>query len=163
MDIMRFSDCVEKDPSKAEVLLLFSEAALGAARLDRDRETQALLPLNPAFVCGRELEEVLDDGTCQSIIASLGAGIVIPGYPEIFDITKLRYGKVILITEQGEAGSRLRNEVLQFFSTYMRPLIDAGHLFVTGTSLKPGFKQEVVVQNILDPATRSLRVVVDKG
>lgn len=157
---MTLNDCVAKDPSQAELLLLGSKAFYDAARLDRDRMTQALIPLNPNFVYQEELIDTLENDDCLSIMASLGAGIVISDCAvETFDISKLRYGKVILVTEQGEAGNRLRNEVLRFFSTYMRPLIDAGHVFVPETALQPGFTQQEFIDHVLNPEVRALRAI----
>ena len=158
-------DCIVKDLSQAELILLGSEAAYEAARNDRDRVTQAILELDPSFVCREEWIDVLETEQCLSLIAALGVGILRPGAApavnaKLFDIEKLRYGKVIIVTERGEVGRKMRNEVIRFFLRYMHPLVDAGHVFVLESSLEPGFTQKEFVDGILNPVTRKLKVVL---
>ncbi len=159
---MWLNDCIIKDPSQLELLIFGSEAAYSAAKLDRDRNSQAILDIGPTFTIAEELFEVLDSDQCKSIIASLGAGIVFPGR-EVeggsFNIANLRYHKVIIVSEMCEAGRDFRIEVLRFFFTYMRPLIVYGHIFVLERSLEQGFTQQEFVEHVLDPVTRRLRVI----
>src|SRR4051812_5855712 len=112
---MSLSDCVSKDSSKAELLLLLSDPAYAAAREDRSRMTQAILPIDPSFTLGEEIDEVLDNEQVQQIISAIGIGIMFPfEYPTdsqvSFRMRHLRYAKIILATEEGEIERRVQND-----------------------------------------------------
>jgi hypothetical protein len=123
-----------------------------------------------SFALSDEIVEVLLDDQCQSLMAALNIGVVFNDHSvkvndrmKLFNIERLRYENVILITEQDEAGNRLRNVLIQFFLTYMRPLVRAGHIFVLEYLLRPGFTQEEFGEIVINPVTRRLSVVVDGG
>jgi len=138
-----------------------------AAKIGRDRFTQAILPIEQTFVLNQDVIEVLVDEQCQSLIAVLGVGVQLreqfsnesESVGQMFNIEKLRYEKIIIVTEQDEAGIRLRNELKRFFLTYMRPLVSAGHLVVLEEQLRHGFTQEEFYENVLSIGTRQLKIV----
>ncbi len=132
---MNLHDCVSKNSSQTELLLVFSEAAYEAAKLGRDRMTQAALPIDRSFILEEEMADALGNDVCQSLIAALGTlwGIVLVraygSLERLFDITKLRYGKIILVTEQGQLGRRASNEVLRF--QLRASVIDGGYMLMS--------------------------------
>lgn len=150
---MKLSDCVLKVPSETELHLVFSEKAFELARLNRDRLTQAILQVDPNFALSQDPYEVLENETCQSIWSSLGVGILLPGAGEAtFDITKLRYEKVILAAEDGQTP----HELLRFFLTYLHPVLKDGHIMVPGVPLEEGFTQAEFCDHILNRHARQL-------
>jgi DNA gyrase subunit B len=156
-------DCVSKNSSQTELLVVVSGAAYEAAKIDRDRMTQAILPIDQLYKFEEDLIDVLSNDVCMSLFAALGVGIVFGGNhvssERTFDITKLRYGKIIVVREEGILGRRASNEVLRFLFRYMRPLIDGGHTFVPETPLKTAFRQNDFVEHILNSVTRRLRII----
>ena len=160
---MNLHDCVSKDSSRTELLLLCTEGAYEAARIDRDRMTQAIMPISSSFVLQEGLIEVLDNDVCQSLIAAIGVGIVLRGTDEfaekLFDVAKLRYGKVIVVNQQAEPGRGASREVLRFFFRHMRPLIDGERLLALETPLEAKFTQNEFVERVLNPGTRTLKIV----
>lgn len=159
----QLSDCVLQDPSQREILLFFSEAARDSARIDRSRLAQALLSIDELFKFGDDVSEVLDDDNVKLMIAAIGVGICLPVHnPALFDITKLRYHKIIIVAEETESGNRVRDEVIRFIATYLNPLIVAGHVQVPQPSVNPGFTQEEFAQVILNPDTRRLKILTSE-
>ncbi|MDR3689685.1 MAG: hypothetical protein P4L46_09935 [Fimbriimonas sp.] len=163
---MKLYDCVSKNSPLVELLIVFSEAAYEAARIGRDCMTQAILPIDRSFFLEDELAEVLDNDESQSLIAAIGVGFVLAdsyaSMERTFDITKTRYGKIIVVTQQGKLECRASNEVLRFFFTYMQPLIDGGHVYVLEAPLELAFAQSEFVAQVLNSQTRRLRIVNSK-
>lgn len=123
----KLADCSEQEVDKCEVYLVEGDSAGGTAKGGRDRRFQAILPLRGKVlnVEKARLEKIIDNESLKPIIAALGCGI-----GSSFDITRIRYGRVIIMADADIDGSHIRTLLLTFFFRYMRPLIELGHIFI---------------------------------
>tara|TARA_B100000902_G_scaffold9614_1_gene11899 strand:+ start:824 stop:2794 length:1971 start_codon:yes stop_codon:yes gene_type:complete len=135
----KLADCQSRDPSECEVYLVEGDSAGGSAKTGRDRRIQAILPLRGKILNverqRRNLVKVFQNNEIQTMIRALGAGVGNPseeGAPEEgeFDTTKLRYSKIIIMTDADIDGAHIRTLMLTFLWRFMRPAISEGHVYI---------------------------------
>jgi DNA gyrase subunit B len=162
----KLADCQSDDPAESELLLVEGNSAGGTAKGARDRKFQAVLPLRGKVLNVEKaaIGQILKNAEIRSMIAAIGAGIQGTGDNQHFDLTNIRYHRIVIMTDADVDGSHIAVLLMTFFYRFMRPVIEAGYLYIAqpplykltvGRKSEYVFNEEILQQRLKEIGDKS--------